>query len=224
MIHILGIECIPEIEGAFCNFLDEIYIPAQLKVSGVKNVIGYQIRKTEEGQFKYLVITHFNTVDSCVNYLNSTEAISMKNMMHQTWGQGSTMLEAEYIPIKTWPGEKGAEDHGVGLSPLVHINWNEPSPEVEEKYNHWYNEIHVPMILRFPKILRVTRYRIGDAAGNYKKSPRYCTFYEFESEKDYLAYENSLSTAEAFEEMRETWKKGGFTIRFRAQYKPMKIF
>ena len=37
--------------------------------------------------------------------------------------------------------------------------YNATSAEVEEEFNRWYNEVHIPEVLAFPSICGVTRYR-----------------------------------------------------------------
>jgi hypothetical protein len=36
------------------------------------------------------------------------------------------------------------------------------SPEVEDEYNDWYNNVHVPDVVAAPGLIRGTRYRVSD--------------------------------------------------------------
>lgn len=105
--------------------------------------------------------------------------------------------------------------------PIINIIAIQCLPEVEEKFNRWYDEIHVPLLLKFQGIKEVTRYKIVNETEEY---PTYLTIYNFESQKAYEAYETSPELAAAREEMRETWKDGGYEVKWRVQYELMKTW
>lgn len=89
------------------------------------------------------------------------------------------------------------------------------TPESEAKFNKWYDEIHIPILLRSGEVERVVRFkRVGDD----KNYPKYLIIYELEDQQAYERYEKSLEKAEAVEEMRQTWKTGGARRRWRVQY------
>ena len=56
-------------------------------------------------------------------------------------------------------------------------------PSVEQEFNRWYNEVHLPEILKCPGFLRCSRY---ESTGG---EPRYLAIYELENE-------DALSTPE----------------------------
>lgn len=105
--------------------------------------------------------------------------------------------------------------------PIIHVVATRCWPEDEEKFNTWYDKIHIPLLLKFKGIKEVTRYK---AIYETEEYPKYLTIYKFESQKAYEAYETSPELAAAREEMRETWKDGGFEIKWRVQYEPMKTW
>ena len=39
--------------------------------------------------------------------------------------------------------------------PVLFIAASECSPEVEEKYNKWYNEVHVPWVMKYKGIKKI---------------------------------------------------------------------
>ena len=51
-------------------------------------------------------------------------------------------------------------------------------PEKEEEWNEWYNQVHIPDILRCPGFLSARRFRAFQGKG-----PRYKAIYELEDEK-----------------------------------------
>lgn len=105
--------------------------------------------------------------------------------------------------------------------PIINIIAIQCQPEVEEKFNKWYDEIHIPLLLKFKGIKEVTRYKIVKETEEY---PTYLTIYQFESQKDYEVYETSPELADAREEMNETWKDGCYEVKWRVQYKLGKVW
>jgi heme-degrading monooxygenase HmoA len=106
-------------------------------------------------------------------------------------------------------------------SPVINVVASQCQPEVEEKFNKWYDEIHIPLLFKFKGMKKVTRYKIVKETEEY---PAYLTLYEFESRKAYEEYAGSPELAAARAEMNETWKEGGFEIKWRVQYEALKIW
>ena len=94
-------------------------------------------------------------------------------------------------------------------------------PEVEEKFNKWYDEVHIPLLFKFKGMKEVTRYKILKDTGEY---PTYLTLYLFENREDYEEYAASPELAAGREEMAETWKDGGFDIEWRVPYEAVKTW
>ena len=104
---------------------------------------------------------------------------------------------------------------------MIHITGTRCQPELEEKFNTWYNQTHIPMLLKFKGLRGVTRYRILKPSEGY---PEYLAIYEFDSRQAFEEYETSPELAIALEEMRETWKDGGWELMWRVQYEVMKTW
>ena len=105
--------------------------------------------------------------------------------------------------------------------PIINMIATRCRPEDEEEFNKWYDEIHIPLLLKFKGMKGVTRYKIVKETEEY---PTYLTIYNFESQEAYEAYTNSPEYAAAREEMNETWKGREFDIVWRVQYKPLKTW
>ena len=43
--------------------------------------------------------------------------------------------------------------------PLVNLTITQCRPEDDEKFNTWYNEQHIPALIKFKGMTRATRYR-----------------------------------------------------------------
>ncbi len=106
-------------------------------------------------------------------------------------------------------------------SPVINMVATQCQPEVEEKFNQWYDEIHIPLLLKFKGMKKVTRYKIVKEAEGFTP---YLTLYEFENREACEDYANSPELAAARAEMNETWKGGGFEIKWRVQYEAMKTW
>jgi len=94
-------------------------------------------------------------------------------------------------------------------------------PEQEARFNKWYNEVHIPMLLKFDGMLGVTRYRL---LGGSEGQAKYLAIYEFTDKTSLDAYQKSPELAAARDEMNQTWKGKGFDIKWRAQYEPIKTW
>lgn len=98
---------------------------------------------------------------------------------------------------------------------------SECKPEAEEKYNKWYDEVHIPMLLKFKGLKEVIRYRLVGETGAF---PKYLTVYKFESPEAYEAYGTSPERSAAMDELATTWKQGGFEVKWRVVYEPLKTW
>jgi antibiotic biosynthesis monooxygenase (ABM) superfamily enzyme len=107
------------------------------------------------------------------------------------------------------------------MTKVINMVATECQPEVEEKFNKWYNEIHIPLLFKYQGMKKVTRYKILNQTGDF---PTYLAIYEFESVPGYQGYANSKELADGRAEMNETWKEGGWDIKWRVQYEEMKTW
>ena len=98
---------------------------------------------------------------------------------------------------------------------MINIVATQCQPADEKKFNQWYNEVHVPLLMKFKGMTKVSRYEM---TGDVKDFPKYLAVYEFESQKALEAFNNSPELAAALKEMNETWK-GGIDIKWMVQLK-----
>ena len=80
-------------------------------------------------------------------------------------------------------------------------------PEIEERFNTWYDEIHMPNMLKFKGLNEATRYRI---VNEDEECPNYLAVYKFENLEAYEAAEASpeaAATREEADETKGTWNK-----------------
>ena len=104
---------------------------------------------------------------------------------------------------------------------LLNIVATECSLQEEVRFNNWYNDVHVPMLMKYSGISRVTRYRLqGEAQG----APTYLACYEFDTNEALTGMQESDEFKAAIQEMQETWSDGGFSISWSAVYEPIRAW
>jgi antibiotic biosynthesis monooxygenase (ABM) superfamily enzyme len=91
-------------------------------------------------------------------------------------------------------------------TPYINLVGTKCRPDQETKYNKWYDEIHIPMLLKFKGLKAVTRYKL--AADDKNASP-YISIFQFESKEALDAYNKSPELAAAREEMKQSWPDVG---------------
>ena len=109
-------------------------------------------------------------------------------------------------------------------------------PEKEERFNQWYNEKHVPTLMKFTGIKRATRYRLVSApkgaqgvnplsAETGKEGyPKYLAIYEFEDDEAFERYEGSPEAAAAREDWFSAKEEIAAEMLWRVQYESMKTW
>ena len=92
--------------------------------------------------------------------------------------------------------------------------------ELDERFNKWYDEVHIPMLLKSEWLEGVTRYKLAPLTeGDY---PRYMVVYEFKDIEAFKAWDSSEITEAAREERKQSWADEDFEIKWRVVYEPMK--
>jgi quinol monooxygenase YgiN len=97
----------------------------------------------------------------------------------------------------------------------IHMVEVDCKPEVEIKYNKWYNEVHIPMILRYDGILRATRYQLLSGPPG---QARYLTIYEFKDQDAMESFPKSPEYTAVDEELKQTWKGKEFEVKLAAKF------
>ena len=96
---------------------------------------------------------------------------------------------------------------------FIGVKFNGP-PELEEQFNKWYNESHVPLVLKCKGVRGATRYRLMHGDG---EQPTHVAKYLFE---DRDAFEEYLSNSEPAHraERKEMWPDEIFDVKWRAAF------
>ena len=104
---------------------------------------------------------------------------------------------------------------------VINIVATRCQPEVEAKFNKWYDEIHIPLLFKFPGMTRVTRYK---TLRETEEESTYLAIYEFKDRKALAEYEKSPELIAGRAEMKETWQDKGFEITWRMQFGAIKTW
>lgn len=104
---------------------------------------------------------------------------------------------------------------------IINIVCTECAPENEAKFNKWYNEVHIPMLMKYKGIKKVTRYKVSE---DNAKRPRFLAVYEYDSRKDLDALTTNPDFKAAIAEMNESWKNPPIDIKWAVSADPLKTW
>jgi uncharacterized protein (TIGR02118 family) len=102
---------------------------------------------------------------------------------------------------------------------MINIVAADCKPSDEKKFNEWYDNVHIALLMKHPALKAVTRYRFR---GGSEGQAKYLAVYEFESPEAFEAFGKSAEFAAARDEMRQTWGDPGIEIKWRSQYDTLK--
>lgn len=95
-------------------------------------------------------------------------------------------------------------------------------PEDEAKFNAWYDDVHVPMLLKGDLVKKATRFRLADetyhVGTEVATSAKYLTIYEFDSAETFNAWMTSPARDEAGADKATTWGDGGYEVKLASRY------
>ena len=99
----------------------------------------------------------------------------------------------------------------------------------EDKFNKWYDEIHVPMLLKGNWVKKVTRNKIADktyhVANTTQECPKYLAIYEFENQEAFESWMTAPERAAAGEDKMATWGEGGgYEVFWATRYDNMQTW
>lgn len=96
------------------------------------------------------------------------------------------------------------------------------APELEDEFNKWYNEVHIPLVMKGGMLKAVTRYELTDAVES--DLPGYTTICEFEDRETFEKWLASDELAVARKDRVEAMDGKDVVWTSRAFYEPMMSF
>lgn len=116
----------------------------------------------------------------------------------------------------------------MSSKPLIWIVGIQCRSEDEARFNTWYDDVHVPMLLKGEHAKRVTRYKLADEVYHVgtttEACPNYLTIYEFESQTQFDAWMNGEARTEAGEDKNRTWSENPYEVRWATRYDLIKAW
>ncbi len=114
--------------------------------------------------------------------------------------------------------------------PAIFVVGTQVPPEQENKFNKWYNENHIPILMKSKLLDGVARYKLSPtpdierdfpAEGGH---PPYLALYYFKGRQAFEAWWNGPDLAASKVEMKESgWDIGkNFFVRRLSLYEPIK--
>jgi len=94
------------------------------------------------------------------------------------------------------------------------------SPGLDDKFNKWYNETHIPLLFKSEHVMSVTRYKLVPVIKG-QNNPMYLTTYDFKDKKGVEAWFASPFMAAAVADTKKTWAEEGFDAPWQAVYEPI---
>ena len=173
----------PEHVAEFNAWYDQEHVPERMSAPGFLDAARYEALR---GGPRYLAVYELESIDA----LHTDEYLRMSNnptewtqrMSPNVVGRGTVRLGCTQI----YPAENDSYVMGRGMAPALQIGrMDVPDPDVEAKYNYYYDNVRTPGNLQIPGCLHVRRYHVVEGG------PKYLTMYEFEHEKvpETLAWE-----------------------------------
>jgi uncharacterized protein (TIGR02118 family) len=107
----------------------------------------------------------------------------------------------------------------MSSKPILQVIAMDCSPEKEEKFNKWYTESHVPLILKCGGVKEAARYK---RIGENEEFPKYLALYEYESKEAMDAERNAPEFAAVGEDVRKAWPNGLPPPKWVVQYELIK--
>ena len=110
----------------------------------------------------------------------------------------------------------------MNSKPLIWIVGIQCKAEVEAKFNTWYDDVHVPMLLKGGHVKKVTRFKLADETYHVgtttQACPNYLTIYEFENRDQFDSWMTSPARAEAGDDKTKTWFENPYEVRWATRY------
>ena len=105
---------------------------------------------------------------------------------------------------------------------ILHVIGSDVQPQYEEEFNQWYDEIHVPLVLKSSsQIMEARRYKLANfqICKPDDTPPKYICLYVFKNQLSWDKWEVGPDRASLLE---IKMKEGNYDIKWRLQYQELK--
>jgi antibiotic biosynthesis monooxygenase (ABM) superfamily enzyme len=159
----------PAHEDQWNRWYDTRHVPQRQAMPGFLSARRYELAptgRTDQVSRKYLALYDIESPD--VLKSDAYKALSQPPIVSDEDREMLSYFRDNMRGVMTQISEATAA--GVGASPeavLLNVVALEPEPGYEEEYDAWYEEEHIPFIIKVPGILRVRRFRAVEGVPSY---------------------------------------------------------
>ena len=171
-----------EHDAEFNEWYNQEHLPERLSAPGFLDGARYEAVK---GGPRYLAVYELESAETLQSdeYRRQSENPTewTKRMSPNVIGRNMV----RNVCTQIYPAASDPDTTGRGMAPALQIGRMDVPPELEAKYNDYYDNVRTPANLTIPGCLFVRRYHAVEGG------PKYLTMYEFEHEKvpETLAWE-----------------------------------
>ena len=185
-----------------------------MRYEGLKAVERFKILTENPDYATYIAIYHYDNVKDMEGRSKSPSSADVAADMKATWPEGLDISwRVAYLEHKKWNAAQLSPDtviHVVGV--------NGPANVKETEFDAWYDNTHVPWLMKTGTISQSVRYRITRPNKDY---PFYLAVYYFDNQKKYETFLDHPERVAAIKELDEHWPNG-IGRMWWVQYKMMR--
>ena len=173
-------------DADFNAWYNQEHLPERLSAPGFLDAARYEAVR---GGPRYLAVYELKSVETLQSQVYQRQT---QNPTEWTNRVSPTVIgrnTVRNVYTQIYPGESEPDTLGRGMAPALQIGRMEVPPQLDAKYNEYYDSVRTPANLSIPGCMFVRRYHAVEG------SPKYLTMYEFEHEKvpETLAWEAQRS-------------------------------
>jgi hypothetical protein len=206
----------PEDIDKLALWYNDVHVPMLMKY-GVKSAERFKILTENSDYPTFLGIYHYANLRGYEERQSPQASTEISKDVQTRWPNGhGVRWHVLYIERKKWSASRL-----VALSPgtVIHlVGVNGPAPGKDAEFNYWYDNTHVPWLMKTGAVIEAVRYRITQESKDY---PAYLAVYYFENPKAFEAFSNHPERLAAVKELNEHWPEGIGSV-WRVQYQMIK--
>lgn len=179
-ITLFEANCDPNREAEFNDWYDNVHVPDVLATPGYRRARRYVNREFRDGRGKYLAAYDIETDD-----IAKTMQVRLARREEERKA-GRGVDSRPNLVFMLWRDvlfrqifELAAPGNGSGKQKWINLVEQNNDPTREAEYHQWYNEMHIPDILKTPGFVKATRYEIREPRDG---RGRFFAVYEIETD------------------------------------------
>jgi hypothetical protein len=164
----------------FNTWYNETHIPLLMQYPGLQKAVRFQ-NANAAAKPGFFAMYHYNTQADLAG-MNSSAAFDTANKelaAHWQNNEYSMSYGIRYEKIKSW-----VKADYTGDLKAVTIVGVEITAGTEDVVNNWYNNTHIPLIMKYPGVKKAVRYKKLDGGANTDSLPTYIAVYYYPTADD----------------------------------------